>query len=338
MTPGIQHIGMWTWGGRVFNWKKYLDHMRLAGMDTAVFWHADRAPYNAREIQDYARLLGIRILWGFNWSWNSPICLNSDEDAAHWREIVLNLIRCSYAPLHPSGIVFQVGGTEQGAKCRLDCAVCRAEYARGIGRLYMKFAGHILNAVRAEFPDLYLCANVHMGGIHQGFRELAALPPAVNIMWEDLPGPTNTIQVPFAYFWADAAADLQEGTVDMVRAMCQLRGDQEDVAFIVKGFPCRWGGGPPMLLEDFELKALAAIHDRWWKDAGVQCELKLEQALRVFRVIAESSARRKTVLLLVEYGLWELQRNYAASLIVEALKNPFRDPSEIVRAAREQTV
>jgi hypothetical protein len=156
-------------------------------------------------------------------------------------------------------------------------------------------------------------------------------------MWEDLPGPGWRIEVPFAYEWDKPGADLTDYTRDMVRRMCSLRGAEEDVAFIVKGFPCHWGGDDPMLLEDFDLRALAGVYQHKWDRAAAFCQEKLPQALDVFRLIASSPARRKTVLLLVEHGLWELKRYYPAVLIAEALRDPFREPGEIIRLAREKS-
>jgi hypothetical protein len=118
--------------------------------------------------------------------------------------------------------------------------------------------------------------------------------------------------------------------------MCELRGDQEDVAFVVKGFPCHWGGHDPMLLEDFDLKVLATVYDAKWNQAAVYCEKRLADALTIFRLIANSPAKTKTILLLVEHGLWEYKRYYPAMLITEALHNPFREPQEVISAAREK--
>jgi hypothetical protein len=153
-------------------------------------------------------------------------------------------------------------------------------------------------------------------------------------MWEDLPGPKKHIEVPFAYDWDPDDTAVTKNTLDMVRRMCRLRGEAEDVAFIVKGFPNHWGGEDPMLLEEFDLKALAAIYQEKWDQAERYCEKRLADALEVFRIIADSPARVKTVLLLVEHGLWEYRRYYPALLITEALKNPFRDPDQIIRAVK----
>jgi hypothetical protein len=335
MIPKIDHIGLWTWGGRIFNWKKYLDHMHLSSMDTVVLWH-NKVPLQAKEIQEYAHRLGIRVLWGFNWSWNSPVCLNNDKDIAEWREKVLKIIREEYSPITPDGICFQVGGTEFGGKCRLDCEVCRKSAVNGVGPLFVKFAGSIIDAVKKEFPNLYLSAGVHLGGVHKSFEELKVLDPSINIMWEDLPGPGHYIEIPFAYDWAPQETTLTSRTTEMVRKMCQLRGEKEDVAFVIKGFPYRWGGHDPMLLEDFDLEALSHIFGKKWNEAAVYCENRLAEALTVFRIIAESPARSKTVVMLVEHGLWEYKRYYAAMLINEALHDPFRDPKEVVLATREK--
>lgn len=336
MNGKIDHIGLWTWGGKVFHWKRYLDHMQLSGMDRVVLWH-DRVPANARAIQDYARALGIAVIWGFNWSWNSPVCLNSESDAGEWRDRVLTILNDEYAPLDPDGICFQVGGTEFDFECRLGCAVCRQAYGGGgVGDLYVKFAGTIIEAVRQQYPTLKLYANVHLGGVHRSFEALKVLDPSINIMWEDLPGPKRHLEVPFAYDWTDDDTAVTKTTLARVRRMCELRGPAEDVAFIVKGFPNHWGGGDPMLLEPVDLKALATVYQDKWDQAAVYCEKRLADALAVFRIIAESPARCKTVLLLVEHGLWEYRRYYPAMLIVEALNDPFRDPDTVIRAARDR--
>ncbi len=332
MAKRIDHVGIWTWGGRVYNWKRFIDNMQAARMDTAVFWHTDKPTPAAAEIQRYARERGVSMLWGFNWSWNSPVCLNSREDAQKWAKIVTELIDEHYAPLNCDGIVFQVGGTELTSTCRLDCEVCKHAYATGIGPLYVKFAGHIMDAVRAKHPKLKLLANIHAGATRESYTALSAIDPAVNIMWEDIPGPGWNIRVPFAYDWAPETSDLDTATMTMVRKTASLRGSQEDVAYILKGFPAHWGGDVPMLMEEFELELLNQHRQSHWDVASGYVERKLDQALRVLRVIADSPARQKTVLMLVECGLWELRRRYPVELVVEGCKNPYREPEEVIAA------
>lgn len=334
---------MWTWGGRVYNWKRYLDNMKAMGMDSVVFWHY-HAPANAAHIRDYADALGIEAIWGFNWGWNDPVCLDSEADMQLWRKRVLDLIDQEYAPINARAICFQTGGTEFGGSCRLDCDACRQAVQTGVGPLFVKFVTPIIEAVKQRMPDLRIFANVHCGGLTHSYQALAQLPIDVSIMYEDLPGPGKLMEIPFSYDWSPekyfemATGDptLQPSTLDMVGKMCQLRGADEDVAFILKGFPCHWGGSDPMLLEDFELEPLSVMHQPWWKHSAASCEKGLDQALKVFRVIADSPARCKTVLLLVEAGLWEWQRYYAAVLVCEALHNPYRDPPEIIAAAKEK--
>ncbi|MBN1435825.1 MAG: hypothetical protein JW936_02015 [Sedimentisphaerales bacterium] len=330
----IDHIGMWTWGGRVFNWKKYLDNMKAVGMDSVVLWHYN-APANAQEIAAYADNLGIEVIWGFNWSWNSPICLDSAEDAAKWRDIVLEIIETQYAPLNASAICFQTGGTEFGGSCRLDCEPCKQAAETGVGPLFVKFVTPIINAVQEAYPYLRIFANVHMGGMKESYQALSQLDRSVPIMWEDLPGPLKHIEIPFAYDW-EPENKLQPSTIDMVERLCQLRGPDDEVAFILKGFPCHWGGDDPMLLEDFDLKALDAVYHDKWGEIAAHCEEHLGDVLKVFRTIADSPAKTKTVLLLVEHGLWEYRKYYAAVLITEALTNPHREPQQIIEAAKDR--
>lgn len=335
MNGKIDHIGLWTWGGRVYNWRRYLDNAARSGMDTVVLWH-DRAPHCASEIKSYASGLGINAVWGFSLSWNEPVCLNSPDDAAFWSGKALEIIREQYEGLFPADLCFQTGGTEFGGSCRLNCEVCRQAATGGVGPLYAKFAGRILEEILREYPGLRIFANVHLGGMRESYAALGALPASVPVMWEDIPGPCKHIEVPFAYDWAPDESRLTHATTRMVEDMCRLRGADEDVAFVIKGFPCHWGGSDPMLLEDFDLKALATVYEKKWDEAAAYCETRLEEALEVFRLIAASPARRKTALLLVEHGLWEYKRYYAARLVAEALRNPFRTACAIIEETRSQ--
>jgi hypothetical protein len=341
MTTGkIDKIGMWTWGGRIYNWKMYLDNMEKEGMNTIVLWH-DKVPAAAREIKEYAAACGIEVIWGFNWGWNTPVCLNSAEDANSWAQKVMKVLEEEYIPLDPAGIYYQVGGTEFGGACRLDCSVCKKAAAEGLGPLFVKFSNVIIKEIKRAYPQIPISAGIHMGGMHQSYTALKELDSSVQIMWEDLPGPQKRIEVPFAYDWdPDKASVWEHGpavtdtTLEMVKTMCALRGADEDVAFVIKGFPCHWGGQEPMLLESFDLKALSTIYQPVWDRAARYCEKRLDDALKVFRIIAAAPARKKTVTLLVEHGLWEFKREYAAVLITEALHDPYRGKEEIIASAR----
>jgi hypothetical protein len=156
------------------------------------------------------------------------------------------------------------------------------------------------------------------------------------MMWEDLPGPNLHWEVPFAYEWRSPDKRLTQNTKDMVKNMCELRGKDEDVSFVIKGFPCGCLGYDPMLLEDTDLRTLNAAVEPHWNTANRNCEAHLDEALEIFRIIANSPARRKSVMLLVEKGLWEYKRHYAALLIAEAAKNPFREPNEVIEVAKTQ--
>lgn len=331
----IDHIGIWTWGGRIYNWKKFLDNMHRTGMDTLAVWH-DGAPARARDIQAYADNLGIETQWGFSWSWPAPICLNSVDDAELWKAKVLDVLKYEYVPFGARRIFFQTAGTEAGVSCRLNCPVCQKAATEGVGPIYAKFAGSIIRAVQETYPHLQICANLHLGGVHKSYPALRAFPSSVQMMWEDLPGPKSHSETPFSYQWQSPETRLTEHTRQMVKALCELRGKDEDVAFVVKGFPCRCIAYDPMLLDDIELKVLSDAVEPIWNESAKYCEAHLDEALEIFRIIANAPARRKSVVLLIENGLWEFKRQYAALLTAEALKNPFREPGEVIKVAKAQ--
>jgi hypothetical protein len=150
---------------------------------------------------------------------------------------------------------------------------------------------------------------------------LKKVDPRLNIMYEDLGG------CPFAYESKKAGG---KNDLDLCTELVSMRGKQEDVGYIFKGFYANAGGADPMLNKDENaLRALAdarrpflASNETGWRD-------NLDQGLKVLKNLIESKAKRKSVTLLMEDGLWEIRPWYPVCLVAEAMWNPYREKGSL---------
>ena len=100
IAPRILHRGLWTWGLAIYDWRGYLENMARLRLNEAIIWN-DFAPLNGREIVAYAHELGIRIIWGYSWGWDTALRIDTSEQAT--RRIIRTYER-EYAPLGGDGI------------------------------------------------------------------------------------------------------------------------------------------------------------------------------------------------------------------------------------------
>src|SRR5699024_763285 len=77
--PKVRRRGLWTWGYVIYDYRRYLANMARLKLNDLVIW-MDFAPLNAAEVVACAHQLGIRVIWGYAWGWDTSInvCL-SDE-------------------------------------------------------------------------------------------------------------------------------------------------------------------------------------------------------------------------------------------------------------------
>ena len=104
--PSVSRRGIWTWGHVIFDYKRFFDNMLRLKLNEITIWN-DVAPLNAKEIMDYAHDLGIKVVWGYAWGWDTnckEIPLDKLCDSS--RQIFETFER-EYAPLGVDAIYFQ---------------------------------------------------------------------------------------------------------------------------------------------------------------------------------------------------------------------------------------
>jgi len=297
--PSLELRGIWSWGGRIYNYKKFFDQMARWKMNLAILWHL-RAPSDAIALQEYAASRGITIVWGYSWGWNTGLRWDDPENIAEVKRKILEAFEKEYAPLKPFGIYFQ-SETEGGA-------------ATGQGAKFIDLVNGTADRILRKHPDVWISCGVHFSSFLQTWDMLKAIDPRLNIMYEDIPG------MPFAY----RAGVVNPNTVGVCRQLVSLRDKQEDVGFVFKGFHNNPGHGDPQLIEDEAALRQLGIERPLdpGNEAGWRNNLNL--ALDVLKSMVASPAKRKAVTLLMEDGLWEIRPWFPVCLAAEAMWNPNR--------------
>jgi hypothetical protein len=305
--PRIDLRGLWTWGGRIYNYRMFFDQMARWKMNLAILWH-DHVPRDAAAIQQYAADRGIRIVWGYSWGWPDIIKWGAAETIAAAEKKVVEDFETQYAELTPYGIYFQ-SATEGGA-------------ARGQGDKLVGFACRAAAPLLAKCPDLWISCGLHYTSFADNPDVLRGIDPRLNIMIEDI------ASFPFTY----SAQEVRPEALAATKKLVSLRGEKEDIGYVLKGFHANCGGGDPQLITDMAaLQKLAAERPL---DPGneVGWRRNLPIALSVLDEMVDSPARRRSVTLLMEDGLWEIRPWYPVALASEAMWNPCREPGELIRA------
>ena len=111
--PRILRRGLWTWGLAVYDWRGYLENMARLKLNELILWN-DYAPVNGREIVSYAHELGIRILWGYAWGWDTTMSLDTSQEA---RSRIVGTYERQYDP----GLRLQFGLHADSVKNHTEC-------------------------------------------------------------------------------------------------------------------------------------------------------------------------------------------------------------------------
>ena len=193
-----------------------LANMARLKLNEIVIWN-DYAPLNAAEVVACAHDLGIRVIWGYAWGWDTKIDVHlSDETLlARLADEAVERFEREYAALPGDGIYFQsfTETTEQ----ELD--------GRSIADVVVPWVNGICARILEKRPNLELQFGLHATSVAQKLDRIAQIDPRVRIVWEDCGA------FPYAYLAENVAhARGDRGFYPQVfapsRAWRHRRGDQ----------------------------------------------------------------------------------------------------------------
>ncbi len=172
--PRILRRGLWTWGLAVYDWRGYLDNMARMRLNEVIIWN-DFAPLNGNEIVAYAHTLGIRVIWGYAWGWDTTMRLDTSEDAT---QRIVETYEREYASLGGDGIYFQ--SFTETSRETLDGVLIAVAVVRFVNRT----ASRLLE----KHHGLRLQFGLHADSVKKHLDIVAGVDPRVEIIWENCGG------------------------------------------------------------------------------------------------------------------------------------------------------
>ena len=317
--PAIARRGLWTWGLAIYDWRGYLENMARLRLNEVIIWN-DFAPVNGRDIVARAHELGIRVIWGYAWGWDTTMRLDVSEEAVN--RIVEKYER-EYAPLGGDGIYFQ--SFTETSRETLD--------GRLIAEAVVEFVNRTAGRLLDRHPGLRLQFGLHADSVKNRLAHIAQVDPRIEIIWENCGD--------FPYHSLPDRTGAPEETRAFTEKLLALRPNAAEGAVFKSMVQLDWGrfehqAGPAVLgraAEETIRARLPLARQVWryvtgeWLDHGEKCP----EIARLFAGKAGSAVYN-----LVEDGLFEREIPLPVALFAEALWDPFRPWHDILRETAQR--
>jgi len=334
--PRIAIRGIWTWGGRIYNYERFIDNMARWKFNSLILWHRF-PPANAKELVQYAHARGIELIWGYTWGWGLPVCPSDPIELAQWKDHVLKTYSEIYANTGGDGVYFQTF-TEVGSKtqfCRFGSKCPNGCLLKSAGELLADWVNPIVEAFTREFPGVKIYCGVHAGAFRNELRDVAKVDQRAVVMWEDAGS------FPFAYHpWSVDENSFRE-TAQFVGQLARSQRQEANsantaltgaTAFVFKGMVAGWGGLAPMHIEDEALlQRLAEQRATFWQPYERSWRENAPYEFQMVRIIENAPVAEKAIYGLIEDALFEMRQWLPVVLFAESLWNPHRDARELIQ-------
>ncbi|MBR3502953.1 MAG: hypothetical protein IKO07_01765 [Clostridia bacterium] len=312
--PAIQRRGLWTWGMSVYDWRGYLENMARLRLNEVIIWN-DFAPLNGREIVERAHSLGIGVIWGYAWGWDTTMRLDVSDEAV---ERIIATYEREYAPLGGDGIYFQ-SFTETGSET-LD--------GRLIAEAVTEFVNRTAGRLLEKHPGLRLQFGLHAASVKNRLAYIAQVDPRVEIIWENCGD--------FPYHSLPDHTDAPEETRAFTEKIITLRPEGVAGAVLKSMVQLDWGRfqhqtGPAMLGcgSEAEIEARLPLFRQIWRYVAGEWLAHGEKCLETARQFAANDGA--AVYNLVDDGLFEREIPLPVALFAECLWDPAREWRDILR-------
>ena len=270
--PAISSRGVWTWGHVIYDYRSYLYAMARLKLNRITIWN-DFAPVNGHDVVDYARSLGISVIWGYSWGWGEDIDISDPESLERMRRTVMERTE-RHLSLGGDGIYFQLF-TET-----------TDEYKNGllIAAEAVRWVNTISDDLLKRWPELKIEFGLHAISVNKHLDIISGVDPRVTIYWEDCGG----------FPWWYDVADLDDKTAEFTRDICRLRGGKGYGGVLKGQTNLDWSlfehqTGPCVLgesrVEETESKKL--LRDTWRRDDQSRWAQFGGSLLKTVSIIAE---------------------------------------------------
>ncbi len=319
--PSVRERGLWTWGHVIYDYRGYLGNMMKLKMNRVVIWN-DHVPTNAEDIVNYAHSVGIKVIWGFSWLWDTNCARFDLENLDGFSEEIFNKYEKDYAYLGGDGIYFQtftelhtdnIGG--------VNIAGAAAGFVNRTAALFFE-----------KYPDMEIQFGLHATSVKERLDLIAATDKRIRIVWEDLGA------FPFSYIPNDVK-DFDK-TMGLVNNVANLRGDGDRFGVVTKGLvKLDWSE-----FEHLEGRQLIGVSSRALKKNRTDRKHKIwkyiqacwlanaDKAYAAVKRMCELKSGELSMLALVEDGMFEENIMFPVALYSEMLWDTDTDLNDMIKS------
>lgn len=308
--PQIKQRGFWTWGHVIYDYRKYLDNMVKLKLNSLIVWN-DFAPINGREIVEYAHKCGIKLIWGFQWLWDTDCAkfdLNKLDGAP---EMIFENYMRDYVRQYKDadGIYFQTFTELEtdsiGGKVIAEAA---SEFVNKTAKLFYD-----------ENPDIEIQFGLHATSVAEKTEYIGRVDKRIRIVWE------NCGAFPFGYV-PDNTPNFDE-TKDFADKIAHLRGKNDKFGAVTKGLvQLDWSefehlAGPHFLgvSSQYVKNNRIARKNLVWKCVQSYWMAYADKAQEMIRTLAKAKDGDLYMYGLVEDGMFEEKIMFPAALYAQLL-------------------
>ncbi len=320
--PAVRERGLWSWGHVIYDYRGYLETMADLRMNQVIIWN-DGVPINAHEVVEYAHSLGIKIIWGYSWGWNTRKTDKidiSEKALAVWADQVIRIYEDQYIDTGADGIYFQ-SFTELETDNKDGILIADA---------VTRFVNGIVDIFLSKHPNLRIMFGVHATSVKNHTEFMAKVDPRVEMIWEDLGG--------FPYWYIIETDNFKE-TNAFSEKIANLRGNEDKFGVVIKEMTkLDWSTfrhieGSYVMGGDSELtiKKLLPERERRWREMQSYWIENADLLLENIRTLRDAKNGDLTVTALVEDGLFERGAWLPTALLAAALWNPDRSDIQLIK-------
>lgn len=319
-SPSIRNRGIWTWGHRIYDYRRFLDNMARCKMNMLVMWN-DYAPVNGREIVAYAHRNGVKVIWGFSCGWGDNVEVDPLDEGSmrKWCGSVLENYEKNYLPLGGDGLYFQAF-TERNETTLNGVS---------ISALITRWINAVSACLHEKHPDLYVQFGIHATSIKDNLDELRSLSDEATPVWEDCGG--------FPYHYDPRIGNIPE-TLEYHRKLVALAGKNSRFGAVFKGFTVlNWKQfehyrGRTVIGESDEAFRRDLLKEKtfYWKFCEPYWINNASTLRECCRVVADANFADSTVLALIEDGVFEEAVPTSVGVFSEIIWNSCADPERLI--------
>ncbi len=317
--PSIKERGLWTWGHVIYDYKGYIDNMVKLKMNSVIIWN-DFPPYNAKEMIDYAHHCGIKILFGYEWGWDTDCNVFDLSTINSMSKTIFEKYEKDYAHLGLDGIYFQsfteLNKEDMGGILIADAVT---QLVNNTSKMFFD-----------KYPDIQLQFGLHATSVKEKLQYIQQVDKRIRIVWE------NCGAFPFSYLSSDI--DNFKETCDFTKKILTLRGKDDLSGAVTKGLvKLDWltfthlEGAHNVGVSSKAMKRNRTERKRkLWKYVQAYWLTNAGYAYDMVKLFKNETNSDTSIFALVEDGMFEENIMYPVALYSEMLWDTDTDIKEII--------